>query len=44
LVNKTGFEVILLLRRSYSKKDIEKVWGGNTMRVLQQVEQLAKKN
>ena len=35
---------IELLRRGYSKKDIEKIWGGNTMRVLRQVEQLAGKS
>ena len=35
---------IELLRRGYSKKDIEKIWGGNTMRVMRQVEQLAEKN
>ena len=31
---------IELLRRGYTKKEIEKIWGGNTMRVLRQVEQL----
>ena len=35
---------IELLRRGYSKKEIEKIWGGNTMRVLRQVEQLAGKS
>jgi len=34
---------IELLRRGYSKKNIEKIWGGNTMRVMRQVEQLAEK-
>lgn len=34
---------IELLRRGYSKKDIEKIWGGNIMRVLQEVEKLATK-
>jgi membrane dipeptidase len=29
---------IELLRRGYSKKDIGKIWGGNAMRVLRQVE------
>jgi membrane dipeptidase len=33
---------IELLRRGYSKKDITKIWGGNVMRVLQKVEDLAK--
>ena len=34
---------IELLRRGYSKKDIEKIWSGNIMRVLRQVEKAAKK-
>ena len=34
---------IELLRRGYSKKDIEKIWGGNVMRVLREVEKLATK-
>jgi membrane dipeptidase len=34
---------IELLRRGYSKKDIEKIWGGNIMRVLQEVEKVATK-
>ena len=29
---------IELLRRGYSKKDIEKIWSGNIMRVMRQVE------
>lgn len=33
---------IELLRRGYSKADITKIWGGNLMRVLQKVEDLAK--
>jgi membrane dipeptidase len=33
---------IELLRRGYSKRDITKIWGGNIMRVLQKVEDLAK--
>ena len=32
---------IELLRRGYSKKDIAKIWGGNVMRVLREVENLA---
>jgi membrane dipeptidase len=32
---------IELLRRGYSKSDITKIWGGNVMRVLQKVEDLA---
>ncbi len=33
---------IELLRRGYSKNDIEKIWGGNIMRVLGKVEKIAK--
>jgi len=33
---------IELLRRGYSKADITKIWGGNVMRVLRKVEELAK--
>jgi len=33
-----------LLRRGYSKKDIEKIWGGNFMRVLRANEEFARKN
>ncbi|MFO7575809.1 MAG: dipeptidase [Bacteroidales bacterium] len=32
---------IELVRRGYSKKDIEKIWGGNFMRVFREVEQVA---
>lgn len=32
-----------LLRRGYSKKEIEKIWGGNFMRVFSDVEKVAKK-
>ncbi|MCX6326436.1 MAG: dipeptidase [Bacteroidia bacterium] len=31
-----------LLRRGYSKKDITKIWGGNVMRVMRKVEEIAK--
>jgi membrane dipeptidase len=34
---------IELLRRGYAKKDITKIWGGNIMRVLGKVEEIAKK-
>jgi membrane dipeptidase len=34
---------IELVRRGYSKKDIAKIWGGNAMRVMQQVIDLAQK-
>ena len=33
---------IEMLRRGYSKKDITKIWGGNVMRVLRKVEEVAK--
>jgi membrane dipeptidase len=33
---------IELLRRGYSKSDITKIWGGNIMRVLRKVEDIAK--
>jgi membrane dipeptidase len=32
---------IELLRRGYSKADITKIWGGNVMRVLRKVEEIA---
>jgi membrane dipeptidase len=32
-----------LVKRGYSAKDIEKIWGGNIMRVLDQVEKAADK-
>jgi membrane dipeptidase len=34
---------IELLRRGYSRSDITKIWGGNIMRVLKKVEEIAKK-
>jgi membrane dipeptidase len=34
---------IELLRRGYSKTDIEKIWGGNVMRVLREVEKISKR-
>ncbi len=34
---------IELVRRGYSKTDIEKIWGGNVMRVLRDVEKISKK-
>jgi membrane dipeptidase len=33
---------IELLRRGYKKADIEKIWGGNVMRVFREVENAAK--
>ncbi len=35
---------IELLRRGYKKADIEKIWGGNVMRVFREVENLKQKN
>lgn len=32
-----------LVRRGYSKKDIEKIWSGNLLRVLDEVQKVAKK-
>jgi membrane dipeptidase len=32
---------IELLHRGYSKSDIEKIWGGNIMRVFREVEKLS---
>jgi membrane dipeptidase len=32
---------IELVRRGYNKNDIEKIWGGNTMRVLREVEKFS---
>ena len=41
-VSEMGNITIELVRRGYSKKDIEKIWGGNIMRVLSEVEEVAK--
>lgn len=40
-VSEMGNITIELVRRGYSKKDIEKIWGGNIMRVLSEVEKVA---
>ncbi len=42
-VSEMGNITTELVRRGYSKKDIEKIWGGNIMRVLAQVEKMAEK-
>ena len=34
---------IELVRRGYSEKDIAKIWGGNALRVLRQVQEIARK-
>lgn len=40
-VSELGNITLELVRRGYSKKDIEKIWSGNFMRVFRQVEQIA---
>ncbi len=42
-VTEIGNITLELIRRGYSKKEIEKIWGGNFMRVFRQVEKLAGK-
>lgn len=42
-VSKIKNVTIELLRRGYSAKDIRKIWGENTMRVLSQAEKIAQK-
>ncbi len=42
-VSKIKQVTIELLRRGYSKKSIKKIWGGNTMRVLEEVTTYAQK-
>jgi len=37
-----GNITIELVKRAYSKKEIEKIWSGNIMRVLKEVEEVAK--
>ena len=32
-----------LLRRGYTRNEIEKIWGGNIMRVLRENEKIAQK-
>lgn len=40
-VSEMGNITLELVRRGYSKKDIEKIWSGNLLRVLKDVERLA---
>lgn len=40
-VSEMGNITIELVRRGYSKKEIEKIWGGNIMRVMSEVEEVA---
>jgi membrane dipeptidase len=42
-VSKIKNVTIELLKRGYSAKDIKKIWGGNTMRVLANAEKFSKK-
>jgi len=42
-VSEMGNITIELVRRGYSKKDIEKIWGGNIMRVLSEVQGIGQK-
>ncbi len=41
-VSELGNITLELVRRGYSKEDIEKIWSGNFMRVFRQAEELAK--
>lgn len=41
-VSQIGNITLELVRRGYSAKDIRKIWGGNTMRVLGENERIAK--
>jgi membrane dipeptidase len=42
-VSEMGNITLELVKRGYKKKDIEKIWGGNFMRVFSKVEKLASK-
>lgn len=42
-VSEMGNITLELVKRGYSKKQIEKIWGGNIMRVMRDVEKTAKK-
>jgi microsomal dipeptidase-like Zn-dependent dipeptidase len=37
-VSEMGNITLELVKRGYSKKDIEKIWGGNLMRVMTEVD------
>ncbi|MEN8122846.1 MAG: dipeptidase [Bacteroidota bacterium] len=41
-ISEAGNLTYELVKRGYSKNDIEKIWGGNFMRVFRQVEEYAK--
>ncbi len=40
-VSEMGNLTVELLKRGYTEKEIEKIWGGNTMRVMKEVQALA---
>lgn len=42
-ISEMGNITLELLRRGYSEEDIKKIWGGNFMRVFEQVEKFARK-
>ncbi|NWJ51838.1 MAG: membrane dipeptidase [Bacteroidetes bacterium] len=42
-VSQMGNITLELVKRGYSEKDIQKIWSGNLMRVLDKVEQIARK-
>jgi membrane dipeptidase len=41
-VSQMGNITLELVKRGYSEKDIKKIWGGNLMRVLHDVEMASK--
>jgi len=41
-VSEMGNITLELVRRSYSKEDISKIWGGNLMRVLNETIRVAR--
>jgi membrane dipeptidase len=43
-VSQMGNITLELVKRGYSEEDIRKIWGGNIMRVMNQVQTLAEKN
>jgi len=40
-ISQAGNLTLELVKRGYSKKDIEKIWGGNFMRVFKHVQEYA---
>jgi len=43
-VSEMGRITLELVRRGYTEEQIQKIWGGNFLRVLREVEQFAKRN